>query len=57
MSAAGAWRRRGSHGGLLLPQREADALLAAGAARHGHGVLVAGLLQARPQRVVDACCK
>ena len=48
MSAAGAWQGRVSHGGLLLPQREADALLAAGAARHGHGVLVAGLLQARP---------
>ena len=45
---AWAWRGRVSHGGLLLPQREADALLAAGAARHGHGVLVAGLLQARP---------
>ena len=54
---AGAWQRRGSHGGLLLAQREADALLAAGAARHGHGVLVPRLLQARPQRVVDACCK
>ena len=44
-----------SHGGLLLPEGEPDALLAAGAGGHAHGVLVARLLQTGPQGVVYAC--